>query len=50
MEYYQWAYDYAEWMQGQEYADKECEVKTSIKKLAQSWLDQYAVPNPFDRL
>lgn len=50
MEYYQWAYDYAEWMQGQEYADKMHEVKTSIAKLAHAWLDQHAFPNPFDRL
>ncbi len=48
--YYQWAYDYANWMQGQEYIDKRHEVETDIKRLAQEWLDQHAVPSPFDRL
>lgn len=50
LEYYTWAYDYADWMEGQEYADKKYEVETNMKRLAQEWLDQHAVPSPFDRL
>ncbi len=50
MEYYQWWLDYAEWMHGQEYAAKKYETAVNIKNLAQAWLDEFAVPNPFDRL
>lgn len=50
MEYYQWCFDYAEWMEGHELAEKKRETEVVVRKLAQHWLNQYGVPNPFDRL
>ncbi len=50
MEYYIWRFDFAEWMDGEEYEAKKAETETNVKRLAQRWLDQYAIANPFHRL
>ncbi len=50
MEYYQWCFDSADWMQGDELATERHKTINNLKELAQHWLDHYAIASPFDRL
>ncbi len=50
MAYFEWANAYERWLQSREHYGKFIEAQAKFVELTEAWLDQHAVPNPFDRL